>query len=499
MTSGEGGNVHLGQILSALWRRRSVFLSIALLIIVLGFVVLKLLTPLYDSTVVLVLSSRQDGVVDMQQSYMNTPPSDPVVRAEVDALKSRTLIERVIDRANLMTDPEFNQYVRPFQPNPVVCLPARLMPGFLQVKLGCRKRDTSALSPEQIRYNVASTVLQAFTVTPDPKTYSVKLDVASVDAQKASRLANLWATEYMKAQVDEKVAEAERAMASLNPRLQKLSKDVASADSAVEDYKQSNHILSLPGAQGDNNTLALQQVQSLSLELASARTARAKLESAQQEVRKIQRDPSQALSAPAVAAAPLVESVREQEATAAAQLASLQGTYGSRHPLVVSAKSQLDELRVRLNDEVQRAIQQLDVQVRQSQVNEQQLQVRINQLTSARNGENRNLPQLRQLDSAQTAAKTVYDAFMQGVYRAAAQNGVPTARGRIVQYADTADWPTFPNIPIFMAVISIAAMLIAAGVVYALEATDHSFHSAAEVEDIARLQVLGMTLTAPSR
>src|SRR5690349_3226153 len=91
------GGVNVGQIVSALWRRRTLFLSVAFSIVALGFVVLKLLTPLYASTVVLVLSARQDGVVDMQQSYMNTPPSDPVVRAEVDALKSRSLIDRVID------------------------------------------------------------------------------------------------------------------------------------------------------------------------------------------------------------------------------------------------------------------------------------------------------------------------------------------------------------------------------------------------------------------
>ena len=497
-TSGEG-NINLGQLFSALWRRRIVFLSVAFSIIVLGFVVLKLLTPLYDSTVVLVLSSHQDGVVDMQQSYMNAAPSDPAVRAEVDALKSRTLIDRVIDRADLMKDPEFNQYVRPLKPNPFLCFPARLLPGFLQVKLGCRMPDSSQLSPEQVKYNVASQVLQAFSVTPDPKTYTVKLDVSSTDARKAARLANLWADEYMNAQIDEKIAEVDRALASLNPRIQKLSTNAERADNAVEAYKEKNHIVSLPGAQSDTNTLALQEVQSLSLELASARTARAKLESAQQEVRKIQSDPSQALTAPAVAAVPLVEAAREQEATAAAQLASLQGTYGERHPLVASAKKQLEELQQRLGVEVQRAIQELDVQVRQSQVNERELQARIDQLVSARNGENKTMPQLRQLDSAQTAAKSVYDAFMQGVYRAAAQNGVPTPRGRIVQRADVTDWPSFPNMPIFMAVISVAALMIAFGVVSTLEASDNSFHSVAELESATRLNVLGMTLAAPSR
>ena len=495
----DSDGVNVAQILSALWRHRTVFLCVVFSIMALGFVVLKLLTPTYDSTVVLVLSARQDGVVDMQQSYMNTPPSDPVIRAEVDALKSRTLINRVIDRADLMRDPEFNLYARPFHPNRLLCPPARILPGFLQVNLGCRKRDAGQLLPEQLKYNVATQVLKIFTVTPDPKTYTVKLDVASVDAQKAARLANLWTDEYMKAQVDEKVQQADRAMDSLNPRLQELSKAVARADLAVEQYKEAHHIVSLPGAAGENNTLALQEVQSLGLELSSARTARAKLQAAQQEIKRIGLAPGQALSAPAVAAAPLVENVREQEAAAAAQLASLRGTYGERHPLVASAKKQLEEIHQRLGDEVQNALREFDVQVRQSQSNEQQLQGRIDQLVGTRTGESRTLSQLGQLTSAQAAAKAVYDTFVQGNFRAASQNGVPTARGRVVQRADVQDWPSFPNVPIFMAVISIAALMIAIGTVYALEAADKSFRTSAEIENATGLRVLGMTLAAPGR
>ncbi|HKY19213.1 MAG TPA: Wzz/FepE/Etk N-terminal domain-containing protein [Rhizomicrobium sp.] len=492
-------SVRVSHILSVLWRRRAVFLSVFFLIAALGFVILKSLTPAYHATVVLVLSARQDGVVDMQQPYMNTQPSDPVVRSEIEALRSRTLVDRVIVRANLMQDPEFNRYLQPLRSNAFVCLPARILPGFLQVKLSCRKPDAGRLNAEQLQYGVASRVLKAFAVIPDPKTYAVKLDVTSTDPKKASRLANLWANEYMQMQIDEKVAEADRAMISLKPRLQQLGKEVARADTAVEDYKDAKHILNLSGSQDESNTLVLQEVQSLGLELASARTARTKLEAAQQEVRRLARDSSQTLSSPAVAAAPLVEGLRAQEAAAAAQLASLQGTYGERHPLVASAKKQLEELRLRLGQEVGRAVQQFDVQVRQSQINERQLQTRIDQLAAARAGENKTLPQLRQLSSAQTAAKAVYDAFVQGVYRAAAQNGVPTARGRVVQYASTPDWPSFPNTSMSMAVISLAALMIAMGLVYALEAMDHSFHGSGDLEEATGLNVLGMTLDARTR
>lgn len=499
----DGDGVNVVQILGTLWRRRRIFFSVLFSIVAAGFLLLKMLTPTYDSTAVLVLSARQDAVVNMQQSYMNTAPPDPVVRAEIDALRSRTLINRVMDRAGLMRDPEFNIYIRSFHPHRALCLPAKILPGFLQLKLGCRKPDASSLTPEQLRYSVASQVLGAFSVTPDAKTYSVKLDVNSVDAHKAAKLANIWADEYMQSQIDQKVADADRAMATLKPKLERLGRDVAAADSAVQGYKVKHGIVTLAGVQpsgslDNSNTMTLQEVQSLNLELSAARTARAKLEAAQQEVRRIGLNPSQALSAPAVAAAPLVASMREQEATAAAQLASLRGTYGERHPLVVSARQQLEEVHQRLAQEVQQALQQFDSQVRESQNNERQLQGRINQLAAARIGESKNLSDLGQLTSAQLAAKTVYDTFVQGAYQAASQNGVPTARGRIVQYADVPAWPSFPNVPIAMAVVTIAGLMGAIGLVFALEARDTSFRSSEEIEGATGLNVLGLTLLAAS-
>ncbi len=56
--------------------------------------------------------------------------------------------------------------------------------------------------------------------------------------------------------------------------------------------------------------------------------------------------------------------------------------------------------------------------------------------------------------------------------------------------------PTFPNIPIAMALVLVVAVLTGVGIVYALEAADRSFHSAAQIEETTGLAVLGMTLLA---
>src|SRR5262245_47752985 len=82
--------ISIGQILSSLWRRRWVVLSITCGLAAAAFAVLTSLTPTYTSTAMIVLSAQQDSFVDMQQPYARQTSSDAVVRSETDALRSRT-------------------------------------------------------------------------------------------------------------------------------------------------------------------------------------------------------------------------------------------------------------------------------------------------------------------------------------------------------------------------------------------------------------------------
>ena len=144
------------------------------------------------------------------------------------------------------------------------------------------------------------------------------------------------------------------------------------------------------------------------------------------------------------------------------------------------------------------ALTQLQVETRDAETNESQLEAQMHQLSAVRGGETGALPKLQELETEAATARSLYDAFTQGLYRATAQDGVPTPKGRIIQTADVVDWPTFPNVPIFMAVIFIAGFMIAFGVVYVMEARDKAFHSAREIESAVHLRVLGMTMLLPT-
>jgi capsular exopolysaccharide synthesis family protein len=199
-----------------------------------------------------------------------------------------------------------------------------------------------------------------------------------------------------------------------------------------------------------------------------------------------------------VSSVPIVENLRVQEVTAAARLADLQGTHAAGHPLVIDAAQALAKIREHLRDESLRAAKQLDIQTREAQSNEAQLQQRLDELTSVRHDENRLLPKLRQLEAEQASARTVYDTFEKGWYRALVQDGVPSPKGRVIQAATPTDWPAFPNVPILLAAIFVASVMVGVAVVFVFEARDKSFHTAEEIEDEVGLPVLGMSLLAPA-
>src|ERR1700704_6099317 len=146
----DNDGVTVGQIFSALSRRWPVLVSTILIITILGYAVVKSLTPTYTSTSIIVLSARQDSVVDLQEPYMHAAASDALIRSESDALRSRTLVNRVIERENLMADPEFNVFIRPVEPDLLARWGlASYLPKFIQRRLHSAPPDPSRLSPEQ--------------------------------------------------------------------------------------------------------------------------------------------------------------------------------------------------------------------------------------------------------------------------------------------------------------------------------------------------------------
>ena len=84
-------------------------------------------------------------------------------------------------------------------------------------------------------------------VTPEGRSYVMKVSFTSENPKKAARVVNAAADLYVTTLRDEKLGKTDRATAWLAERLQELRTEVGSADRAVEEYRSKNGINDVNG------------------------------------------------------------------------------------------------------------------------------------------------------------------------------------------------------------------------------------------------------------
>lgn len=99
----------ISRLLNTLWRGRVVLALCAVLSVISGgYYIYVLATPVYTASTLLVLETREEQVVDLGGVIGGLSSDTSVVNTELEVLRSRNLIGDVVDKLNLVEDPEFN-------------------------------------------------------------------------------------------------------------------------------------------------------------------------------------------------------------------------------------------------------------------------------------------------------------------------------------------------------------------------------------------------------
>src|SRR5262249_14288279 len=86
-------------------------------LIALGFAILALVLSLvlpakYKGEAVVMLDPRKTNVFNIESLISSLPSENSVIRSQIDTIRSRAVIDRVIDQSKLMEDPDFNPSLR---------------------------------------------------------------------------------------------------------------------------------------------------------------------------------------------------------------------------------------------------------------------------------------------------------------------------------------------------------------------------------------------------
>ncbi|MBB5746349.1 GumC family protein [Brevundimonas variabilis] len=480
--SARGGSdlFNLRNLLAIFRRRMRLFGGIALAIFLVALLVTMQATPRYSSEARVMFNTRQENVMASTEVLSELPIESGVIDTEVEVLQSRGLARQVATNLRLENDPEFNWALRP---------PSSLDQLFARLQGQTLPRPELPRTPEDIeagRERATSALRGGLSVRRSGLTYIVGVGFTSLDPEKSARIANAFAEQYILNQVEAKYSATNQANTFLSTRLNELRAEVLAAETAVEQYRVANNLLSSSGT-----TLTEQEISTYNQQLATARADQAveeaRLRTARNQLARgsIGDDVGEALQSS------VVSQLRGQRSTVATRVADLEANYGPRYPELIRARQELAAIDGQIAAEIRRVISNLEARAQVARDRTASVQSTLGRARGTLAGNNAASVRLNELERNAESVRTLYEGLLERYQETSAQAGGATADSRIVSEARANGSPTSPNVPVNLALGFILAMAAGLIVVVFVEMLDDGLLTAEDIESRLSLQTLG--------
>jgi capsular exopolysaccharide synthesis family protein len=485
----DGGEIR--QIVNIL-RRRKVLIAIILIIGTIGAAaVVKNLTPRYMAEAALLLDSRPTRVVDIPaatvRQLLGGPQADVgVVHSELAVLRSPRIAESVIKQLNLLNNPEFSSghgglgtWIREYL-TPI----AGVSWQWFGTSTAEMKEQRTGAEAAEAAMNIATDRLtRNLSVTADPRSYVIRVGYESKDPKLAASIANTVAEAYVTQQLAEKQEAVRRANVWLSDRVSELREKVDQSEGAAERFKEANGLSEVRGM-----TVNAQQLSELNSQIIIAAGARAQKEA---ELRQIETFKSSNPSSNFIAS-PLLQHLREQDATLARQQAELASRFGPAHPKNIDIEAQRRDIRKKIAEEVDGRIKALMSEVSAARAREGTLRSSLAQLQAADRAMSENRVQLRQLEQEAEANRALFASLLNRSKAIESEADIQQPDARIIARARVPDQPSFPKARLLVPLAAIGSALIGLTLAFGRELMDRTFRTTRQIEQLTMRPCLGL-------
>lgn len=381
--------------------------------------------PLYTAYGSLLVDAREENLTRTKQPESGRTPDTSAVDTQVELLRSRQVVESLVDRHKLLSDPEFNPRAR------------------------------SGVRPTtQDMANTLDRVTDRVAVGRNGQTYVITVGFSSASPEKAARLSNGLMQAFLNKQLEDKVAKVQRANVELGASLESMRRDAETAEARVQRYKNANGLFSAQGA-----TMAEQEVSTLNQQLAVARAEtaekRARLQAAISQVGR----GGGGEDVGAALGSGTIQELRKSEAELSVKLAQLEADFQPTYPEVKRTQAQLDNVRGAIQKEVKRILSSLSADAQAASQRESSLlgSRMVAQGGLAANGEAQ--VGLLALQQRSLSANQIYEAYLNRAKEVAAEGSLQEADASIGARAFPPTRPTTPNKPL-MALLAVLLSVV---------------------------------------
>ncbi len=436
------------KVIGGVFRSKALIAAMTLLGALAG-VAIALSTPkTYEAATELIIDPRDLKLTesDLTQTMIASDATLAIIENQMRVLTSGAVLNKVVDKLNLVRDPEFNG--EGGSPGPLAIVRS-LLSG----------KDKADGADDEVRRRAlaVNNLAESIKVERGGRTFVITVGARTHNADKSALIANTMTDVFFETYGQIQSETAGRATDELTARLDELRKGVEVAERKVGEFKATHDLVDAQG-----RLISDDELLKLNDQLSVARARTLELNARAASTKSIDVDAVLGGGLPEEVNSNTMADLRAQYATLKQEADRAAVRLGPRHPERIALDAQLAGARERIAAELRRIGSSLQVELRRAVQLEQELSARLARLKVRSGDVGNDLVSLRELEREAAAKRSVYEAFLLRARETSERRDINTANVSVISKAFPPLEPSGPS----RSLIALAGMLLgfAAGV-----------------------------------
>jgi len=494
--------------LQILWYRRKLIVAVTLFVALAGWVHVNQIRSIYTASATLMLGIQPAKVLDIDAAFSRDYYGDHIL-AEMEVLRSRGLARKVVERLNLQNYEEFNPGLREPEESlfdfltyldPRTWVPA----GWKQSLKEAFGQETITDPPgpatpgdleEQKLATATSIFLGKLAIEEVALAGVVIVRFSSWDRNLAARIANEIPEAYIIDQLESRFEATEKANTWLSEQLQELEAKVAQSERAVEIFREDRGLARTAGT-----GLLDTQLSELNSQLIVARAGRAEVQARLAQINRMLAAGGQGVETlTEVLSSSLVQQLRSLELQAASRISELSVEFGPKHPRMLQAQAELQEVRERIGDEIRKVAAGLENEAEFSSARVASLEASLREAQGASSEQDKEGVQLRALEREASANRALFETFLGRFKETSSTQSMATSDARVLSQAEVPGGPSYPNRKQKLLTIMLMGFLGGSALAFVLNLLNPGLRSPEAVQQALGVFVIGVIPLNPGK
>lgn len=447
-------------------------------------------TPIYQAKATIVIDREGSGPLE-RDKYTSQDISPEYFQTHFELMKSRQVLQRTAQLLDLSKQREYQPQRSAIQEAVQAILPVTIS------ELWKSTGDITKVTDEEKENRLLSIFSQQIDIMPIRGARLAHITVNSPDPKFAARAANMLATVYIEGTQELSTKSKGKAADWFTGQMDDARKKVEASQQALYSFRAKHGLL-----EGhEHKAVAAQKITELNTELFKAEMEKAKAQTRHEQIEKVLRKRSEngeinwtnLDASTEVLSSPLIQTLRAQEIRVSGQLAELSDKYGPLHPKMARAKAELQDLRERIQQEVQKVYDSVKHEYESALARERATREAVNRYRQEKIKLEQYEIEQGILEREAESSQHLYDIFLKVTKEADLLSGIKSSIVYLADPAVPSSVPVKPKKRLNAMLGLLVGLMTGAGLAFFRENRDQSLKGPYDVERyLPAISLLGM-------